>query len=146
MKIVSLVLVVMLAGSALSMHAAQQQHLGSESMMEKLRKSHFGKAIIQALELATHIKADFEPLFGALDQLKQNLIDKKETEINDFQSDTIAHENEVARLKAAIQSYGQEVQLFTEELESLVDQGVALKSDLDQQESRLADAQDEASF
>jgi hypothetical protein len=93
MKIATLLVALVLVGSAFSMHAAIQQHLGSENMMEKLRKSHFGKAIIQVLELSTSIKSDFSPLFEALDALKQSILGKKEIEINDFESDTIQHEN-----------------------------------------------------
>lgn len=49
-KIVCLLIIAAtLISSSTSMHAAIQQHLGSESMMEKLRKSHFGKAIIQMM-------------------------------------------------------------------------------------------------
>lgn len=92
------------------------------------------------------VKSDWTPLFDALDALKQSLLDKKETEINDFQSDSVEHENEVARLQHAIQTYGQEVQLFTEELENLVTLETALRNDLDLQERRLEDSKGERDF
>ncbi len=140
MKQLAFILALILVSSTFALQPSVQQHLNGENVMDKLKKSHFGKAIIKMLEVSTSVKADFGPLFDALDTLKSSLLEKKETEINDFQSDQVHHENEVARLKSQIQTYSGEVQLFTEELDNLVTLGEALQRDLDFQEQRLEDS------
>jgi Tfp pilus assembly major pilin PilA len=87
MKQLAFILALILVSTTIALQPSVQQHLANEGVMDKLKKSHFGKAIIKMLEVTTSVKADFGPLFDALDTLKSSLLEKKETEINDFQSD-----------------------------------------------------------
>lgn len=147
MRTVSVFVIVMLLGLAMSSHhKSHQAKLQKEILTDKLKKSNFGRAIMQMVELNTRVGADWTPLFDALDALKVSLLEKKETEIQDFQGDGIQHENDVVRLNADIQTYEQQVQEYTEDLANLVSSGNALKSDLDLQERRLDAAKGESTF
>jgi len=98
------------------------------------------------MELSIRVGADFGPLFDALTALKTSLLEKKETEIQDFQSDGIQHENDVVRLTGEIQTNEQNVQQYTEDLDSLNNNDHILRHGLAAQESRLADAKNEHDF
>jgi hypothetical protein len=134
----------MVAASLASHHKKHQAPLQKDLLTDKLKKSNFGRAILQMVELNTRVGSDWTPLFDALDSLKVSLLEKKQTETEDFQSDGIQHENDVVRLGAEIQTYEQQVQEYTEDLDNLVSSGNALKHDLGLQESRLDAAKGKA--
>lgn len=136
----------MLTATWASHHKNHQAKLQKELLTDKLKKSNFGRAILQMVELNAKVGADWTPLFDALDALKVSLLEKKETEIQDFQSDGIQHENDVVRLGAETQTYEQQVQEYTEDLDNLVSSGDSLKSDLAAQEKRLGDAKGESAW
>jgi hypothetical protein len=136
----------MVAASLASHHKKHQAPLQKDLLTDKLKKSNFGRAILQMVELNTRVGSDWTPLFDALDSLKVSLLEKKQTETEDFQSDGIQHENDVVRLGAEIQTYEQQVQEYTEDLDNLVSSGNALKHDLGLQESRLDAAKGESAF
>lgn len=147
MRTVSVLLVIMLLGVTIAhKHSNQQAKLGKELLTDKLKKSHFGKAILEMVALNAKLGADFGPLFDALSTLKSSLLEKKETEIQDFQSDGIQHENEVVRLAAEVKQSEQDVQQFTEDLDGLVSTGDSLKHGLNLQEKRLDDAKSESAW
>lgn len=148
MRTVSVFVLVVMLGVSLCNHHKNHQAkmIQKELPTDKLKKSNLGRAIMQMVSLNSKVGADWTPLFDALDALKVSLLEKKETEIQDFQSDGIQHENDVVRLNAEIQTYEQQVQEYTEDLDGLVSSGNALKNDLDLQERRLDAAKAESSF
>jgi len=92
------------------------------------------------------VGSDFGPLFEALTALKNSLLEKKETEIQDFQSDGIQHENDVVRLNGEIQTQEQNVQQYTEDIDSLHNNDNILRNGLAAQEHRLSEGKNEKDF
>jgi hypothetical protein len=127
------ILLVMLVLTGTSYAAnTNQGRLGKKNSREKMETTHLGKALLGLLELEASTAAGdgVDKLFNALKLLKDNLLEKKENEIADFNEDGETHDAEVSRINGLLTAYESQVVVVTQELADLAAEADSLNTDL----------------